>query len=673
MNARRFAPLAILAFAACGGGGSSVAPSISNNGASAMTQKVTISLVVPSNGGSSGARRPAYISASAQGADIAVTQGSAAVSAVLDLSPSSSACTGSGGSRTCTATLTVPVGSDVFTVTIYNEAPVNDAIPSGAAILGIGTSTIDVIAGTTTSVPVYVGGEVASFGATLPSGSLPANGQVQHAVVVIAPTDFGDNPITTGANDPYANPITVAVTESGGSGFASLSLNGGAASSSVQVTQSSDSVTLNYSGGGPPGYSFTIVLSASGVSSQSSTVAPLIAAVGGSAVTAVALNGPSLQLNFGEAGGTRTYAASLSGCTNIATIGSVSGSGAAASLTVTAGSSPSASGCSLAIADSGGTTLVLGVSNTPVTGTVGVNGTTIAEYGGYDEPYGITKGPDGNIWFTDQGTSTLYAINPNSPGSNLYSYTIGEDYLFDVASGSDGALWVSDQEVGGLSVGGVDRVTTSGAIAEYPYTASTITPAGLASNPYDGTLILADETSGGIFTVDMGGQFTRLPFEPSGTPSQVTYAPTDEVWFAENGYVGGCSIASCSSPTETVVPNGDNAQYIAYGSDGNIYFTAYGSGAPFIGWFNPSSPGTINQIALASNATPLGIVAGADNAMWFVDPGTNTIGEVSLATHSVTTFPIPTADAYPQEITVGPDGSLWFTENGAGKIGHVIP
>ena len=109
---------------------------------------------------------------------------------------------------------------------------------------------------------------------------MPANGHAQSAVLVIAPTDFGNNPITAGTNDPYANPITVALTEMGGSGNASLSLNGGAASSSVQVTKSTDSVTLNYNGAGAPGYSFTVTLSASGVSSQSSTIAPLIAAIG---------------------------------------------------------------------------------------------------------------------------------------------------------------------------------------------------------------------------------------------------------------------------------------------------------------------------------------------------------------------------------------------------------
>jgi virginiamycin B lyase len=79
------------------------------------------------------------------------------------------------------------------------------------------------------------------------------------------------------------------------------------------------------------------------------------------------------------------------------------------------------------------------------------------------------------------------------------------------------------------------------------------------------------------------------------------------------------------------------------------------------------------QIALSPAAQPFGIVAGVDNAMWFVDRGTNTVGEISLTSHAVTTFPIPTPNAGSQEIVTGPDGSLWFTENASGKIGHIIP
>ncbi len=676
MNIRRFipmaAPMVALALAACGGGGGSglpgsiptAVPSGPTNGA---TQRVKISLIVPSNPATAAARHPSYISTSALGASIAVTQGATTVNAVLDLSSGSTACSGTGSARTCTTSITVPIGADTFTVTVYNQAPSGNAIPSGAHILGIGTTSVNVVAGVTTGVPIFIGGEVAGYGATLPSGSVAANGQPQSIGIVIAPTDFGDNAIVAGQNDPYANPITVAITQTGGSGHATLSLNGGTATSSVVLTKSNDAVTVTYDGLGTPGYTFTIALSANGVSTQSSTVTPLIAALGGSMVTSVGLNGTasSPTLTYGEAGTTRTYTPALSNCTNIATLGSQSGSGASASLPLHGGTAPSATGCTLSLTDSLGTVLTLAVTNTPVTGNVAVGGTSFTEYGGFGNPYGIATGPDGNIWFTDQSNNTLNAINP-SGGSTIYQYSVSGS-LYDLTTGSDGALWVADQ-----SNEGADRVTTSGNVTSYPFTG---TPEGIITAA-DGTMWIADNTSGGLWNLTAGGAFTIAPFSPSGTPSHVTQAPDGTIWFTEGSYVGRYD-PSTSSVNEVATPGGSTSNYIATGPDGAIWFTATGGAAPFIGRIDPTTgaPYTITQpLILGGGSSPQGIASGVDRAVWYVDQGLNTVGRVSTASgNTASSYPIPTASSGALEIARGPDGSLWFTENTAGKIGRVVP
>jgi streptogramin lyase len=634
-----------------------------NNG----MQKVAISLVVPINSGTNGAKRPAYISASAMGAGIVVTQGATTVNATLDLSPSSSACTGSGSARTCMTSVTVPIGTDVFTVTIYNQAPVNNVIPNGAAILGVGTSSVNVIAGSTTSVPVFVGGEIAHLGATLPSGSLPANGQPQNAVLVIAPTDFGNNPITAGQNDPYANPITVALTESGGSGLATLSLNGGAASTSVLITKSSDSVTLNYAGAGTPGYSFTITLSASGVSAQSSTIAPLIAEVNGSTLTSVSLNGNAvgaLQLGFGEAGSSRTYMANLTGCTNVATIGAVSGSGASATLPVTGGNTPSASGCTLTISD-GSVSLVLPVTNTPIGATVTVAGTTITEYTGYNRPFGITKGPDGNIWFTDQGNDTVNALNPSN-ASLVYNYAVPGSDLWDITTGSDGALWMADQ-----NLEGVDRLTTAGILTPYAM------PSGGSPRAITGDTtgqFWIGDASNGVMTLSAGGAFATVlnTGQLSGAPFSVVQGPDGAIWWGEAGGMVGRYNPVDTSFTETPVPGATNVNFVAVGPDNAIWFTATG-GSSMVGRIAMNGDGPFTPTTYTTGTQLAGITAGADNAMWFLDAGAGTVNAISLTSHAISTFPIPSgASASPYEIVRGPDGSLWFTEQNH-AIGHVIP
>jgi len=81
-----------------------------------------------------------------------------------------------------------------------------------------------------------------------------------------------------------------------------------------------------------------------------------------------------------------------------------------------------------------------------------------------------------------------------------------------------------------------------------------------------------------------------------------------------------------------------------------------------------------------ADSRPVGIVAGPDGAMWFIETLGNKVGKLSTA-HVVTEYTIPTEGAYgpmsvdgitpqfkPAGITVGSDGSLWFTEYAANKV-----
>jgi sugar lactone lactonase YvrE len=70
-----------------------------------------------------------------------------------------------------------------------------------------------------------------------------------------------------------------------------------------------------------------------------------------------------------------------------------------------------------------------------------------------------------------------------------------------------------------------------------------------------------------------------------------------------------------------------------------------------------------------ANSGPLGIAAGPDGNLWFVESGVSQIGRITTA-GVITEFPIPTADSAPVGITSGP-GGLWFTDNLANKIGRI--
>lgn len=82
--------------------------------------------------------------------------------------------------------------------------------------------------------------------------------------------------------------------------------------------------------------------------------------------------------------------------------------------------------------------------------------------------------------------------------------------------------------------------------------------------------------------------------------------------------------------------------------------------------------GHIQEIPFDSSGAAGGIVTGPDDNIWFTDLIGNSVWRLDLATRVLTSFPVPTPDAFPSDITVGSDGNLWFVE-GVGKIGRITP
>ncbi len=66
----------------------------------------------------------------------------------------------------------------------------------------------------------------------------------------------------------------------------------------------------------------------------------------------------------------------------------------------------------------------------------------------------------------------------------------------------------------------------------------------------------------------------------------------------------------------------------------------------------------------------MGIAAGQDGALWFVEIAAGQIGRIT-PDGQVTEFPLPDRAARPHAITTGTDGTAWFTEWGTGRVGSI--
>jgi virginiamycin B lyase len=102
-----------------------------------------------------------------------------------------------------------------------------------------------------------------------------------------------------------------------------------------------------------------------------------------------------------------------------------------------------------------------------------------------NEPTAMTAGSDGAIWFTETnfiGRMTTAGVLSPAPQYNLTMLVGGTPNTNFITAGPDGALWFAD---GGNDA--IGRITTSGAVTEYPVPTIGANPVGIAVGP-DGNI-----------------------------------------------------------------------------------------------------------------------------------------------------------------------------------------
>jgi streptogramin lyase len=240
---------------------------------------------------------------------------------------------------------------------------------------------------------------------------------------------------------------------------------------------------------------------------------------------------------------------------------------------------------------------------------------------------GIAPGPDGNLWFTDQGTTR--AIGRITPAGTITEFSAGlspGSFPRGIASGPDGNVWFPDQG----TTRAIGRITPAGTITEFSAGLNPGSgPFAIAPGP-DGNLWFADITSPAI------GRIT-----PAGTIDEFT---------------AGLNAGS--------VPRA-----IAPGPDGNVWFADQGS-TPAIGRITPA--GTIDELSAGLAGVPVGIAPGADGNLWFADAGaTPAVGRIS-PTGTISEFSAGfDPGGVPFAIAPGPDGNLWFVDSATPAIGRI--
>ena len=295
---------------------------------------------------------------------------------------------------------------------------------------------------------------------------------------------------------------------------------------------------------------------------------------------------------------------------------------------------------------------------------------------------GITTGPDGALWFTQinqigrittAGAVTEYVL-PNPLGSPL-----------GITAGPDGALWFTYC----ASSSYIGRITTAGAVTEYPVPLGAGGDSGcifsITTGP-DGNLWFA--AAGYIGKMTSSGSFTQYVIPSGGSGGGITTGPDGALWFTEsNNSVG--RITTTGSITEYPGPISSTFVdfAIAAGPDGALWAGGLSLTGPS-SILRITTSGSFTEYALpplsdsAIIEQTSGITTGPDGNLWFVKCGCD--GQFNCVTRlgNIITAGIPTIYLLQSgtfslldsmgAITLGPDQALWFVDGTSDTIGQVI-
>jgi virginiamycin B lyase len=295
-------------------------------------------------------------------------------------------------------------------------------------------------------------------------------------------------------------------------------------------------------------------------------------------------------------------------------------------------------------------------------------------------PGGITTGPDGALWFTEEGTNGIGRLTTTGQYTHFGPLQNLASIPNQITAGPDGRLWFTM-----ISANRIGAITTAGQISEYNGGGAGVggTPQGITVGP--GGLWYTATNS--IRQIDVSGNLgPSYPIPTSSSdPSDIQLAD-GRLWFTEQATAASNigvlnpttgQILEYPTPTRSSEPSG-------------IIATAGG-----LLWFTESAVGLIGRITIGgtidefgpTGAEPSGIAAGRDGALWFTEApaqapppapqcppasGTHAIGRITSGGTITNHFPTPTPLSDPADITEGPDGALWFSEFCGDKIGRVV-
>lgn len=316
------------------------------------------------------------------------------------------------------------------------------------------------------------------------------------------------------------------------------------------------------------------------------------------------------------------------------------------------------------------------------------------------KPTSITLGPDNNLWFIESANSKIDQLTPNGTLGLSVPTKTAKAQPQQITKGPGNTLWFT--ELGPLDASGnpqsgvqkVGRITTSGALTEFPVAADStcanlnqvagnLGPTGIALGS-DGNMYVADSCGNIERFTSTGIETDVVPpidtdFNSVACPSAITAGPDGNLWYLDPcANSVGKLVPTPTLATPTLFPLSSQVSFsfgglsITAGPDGNLWFVGLEdntTGNFLVGKITPAGVVTTfseNQFFFACDPT---ITSGADGSLWVGD----TCGSIeSINTQGLFNFQVFTSTfSSITGIVTGPDKKLWVSEFDNGAIGRL--
>src|ERR1700722_8219117 len=306
----------------------------------------------------------------------------------------------------------------------------------------------------------------------------------------------------------------------------------------------------------------------------------------------------------------------------------------------------------------------------------------------YEQPLVGQLGPgatgaDGEVWLTGGVAEAIYRVDDNGTLRKFSGGLNAGSRPTSIAAGPDGALWFADDgttpAIGELKPDG--EAPEAPEIIEYQLPAASH-PVQIAAGPEGNMWFTDDGGEPAIGEIDPSGEIKEFPTRSGSHPAGIAAGPDGDIWFTDDAGKAAIGRLAPQAPAEVVefegLDEGSVPGAIVAGSEGALWFADDGT-KPAIGKVTPGGETpTIEELSvgLQAGSQPRGISTGAAGNVWFTDPGALSpeLGKVSPAgVLSESTTGLGNEDELGEGLAAGADGRLWFAlaSSGAGSIAAV--